>query len=824
MQLSRLARLAAVAMACWLAGAGPAAAQGLLKHIERVSPRIGQQGTTVEVTIQGTWLKDPREVIFSQPGIKAEGLEPLPKLPYLIGIAHGGRIEEQMKCRFVIAPDCPPGEHLFRLRTADQLSTLATFHVTPFPVVNETGQANYTVATAVSVVPNVTVCRNHASGSAHFYKVPAVAGARLSAQIDAVRISDVHYGGGEYDLALRVLDANGRELAANDDNSLHVQDPLVSLKLPADLPGDSVFIEVSPSVPGGIGVAYCLHIGSFSRPLAAYPPGGPAGKPLAVKLLGDPLGDVDHSIAVPQTPGTFSFSSDGPSPLLLRSSPFDNVLEDAAAAETRVAALPAAVNGMLDKPGDVDAFRLSVKKGDRLRVRVYSAALGSPLDPAIRIRPATADGKPGAIEAEADDADPMLVDREIFGPNFRSRGGLKDVFDPSFIWEPKADGDYLLEVRDTSGFGGPTGVYRVEIETPPDRVYVQLATGGNSDWVESSRYMGLAVPQGNRWTVSVNLPQGQGNSYRGGLQIVAENLPPGVKLVSPPVPPGQSRWPMQLVADASAQPGGAAITLAVRATDPGKTIESGCQQWVPFINHSGGDAWRAVRTDRPIMAVTDRAPIAIDLVPPTIPLVRGGELAIPVKLTRQPGYDEPIEFQVEFVPQGVSLSPSDVIPSGATEAMLRITAEQNAPLGSGPLFIRATTLQQGSGELGCGRVMVTSEIITITVADSFVELSSQPESIRRGAKGQFAFDVTHKTPFEGQATAKLLGVPKGVSVIEPLPTVTKDSKKIVFTIEATDDALLGAVSGLGCELMFKAAGQEIRQRAGKGTLRIDPRL
>ena len=823
MKTSRLASLLAVMAACWLAAASPAAAQGLLKHVERVTPRIGQRGTTVEVTIQGTWLQEPREVIFSRPGIKAEGIEPLPKLPHMIGLAHGGRVEEQMKCRFVIAPDCPPGEHLFRLRTADQLSTLATFHVTPFPVVNETGQPHYTIATALSVVPNVTVCRNQ-GGSAHFLKVPAVAGARLSAEVDAVRLSDVHYGGGEFDLALRVLDANGRELAANDDNSLHLQDSLVSLKLPADLPGDSVFIEVSPSVPGGIGVAYCLHIGSFSRPLAAYPSGGPAGKPLAVKLLGDPLGDVDQTIPVPETVGTFPFSSDGPSPLFLRSSPFPNVLEDAAAAETRVAVLPAAANGLLDKPGDVDTFRLSVQKGDRLRVRVYAATLGSSLDPAIRIRPVAADGTPGPIEIEADDADPMLVDREIFGPNFRSRGGLKDVFDPSFVWEPKADGDYLLEVRDMSGFGGPTGVYRVEIETPPDRVYVQLATGGNSDWVEATRYMGLAVPLGNRWTVNVNLPQGQGNSYRGGLQIVAEGLPPGVKLVSPPVPPGQSRWPVQLVADASAKPGGAAISFAVQATDPGKKIESGCQQWVPFINHSGGDAWRAVRTDRPIMAVTDSAPIAIDLVPPTIPLVRGGELAIPVKLTRRAGYDEPVEFQVEFVPQGVSLSPSEVIPSGATEATLRITAEQNAALGSGPLFIRATTLPQGSGELGCGRVMVSSEIIAITVADSFVELASQPESIRRGAKGQFPFVVTHKTPFEGQATAKLLGLPKGVSLIEPLPVITKESKEIVFTIEATDEALLGAVSGIGCELMLKAAGQEIRQRAGNGTLRIDPRL
>jgi hypothetical protein len=43
-------------------------------------------------------------------------------------------------------------------------------------------------------------------------------------------------------------------------------------------------------------------------------------------------------------------------------------------------------------------------------------------------------------------------------------------------------------------------------------------------------------------------------------------------------------------------------------------------------------------------------------------------------------------------------------------------------------------------------------------------------------------------------------------------------------VEATDEALLGPVSGLECELILKVSDQEIRQRAGKGTLRIDPRL
>ena len=103
--------------------------------------------------------------------------------------------------------------------------------------------------------------------------------------------------------------------------------------------------------------------------------------------------------------GTFEYYGDAPSPLLMRSSSFPNTLEDAAAAETRVAALPAALNGIVDKPGDVDLWRVSVKKGERYRVRVYAAALGLPLQPKIRIMPVDADGKPGK------EAEPMAFPR-----------------------------------------------------------------------------------------------------------------------------------------------------------------------------------------------------------------------------------------------------------------------------------------------------------------------------------------------------------------------------------------------------------------------------
>jgi len=140
-QLSRKqfvgSRSRVMAAVCLVASALSSEAGAMLKHLERVSPRIGQRGTTVEISIQGAHLDDPREIIFDRPGIRAVSIEPMSKLPGSQSLAHGGRIDQEVKCRLEIAPDCALGEHRFRLRTATQLSSLATFHVSPFLTVDE---------------------------------------------------------------------------------------------------------------------------------------------------------------------------------------------------------------------------------------------------------------------------------------------------------------------------------------------------------------------------------------------------------------------------------------------------------------------------------------------------------------------------------------------------------------------------------------------------------------------------------------------------------------------------------------------------------------
>lgn len=806
----------------------PVAGGAMTKNIEAVRPRIGQVGTIVEVSIQGIAIQDPREIVFYHPGIRAIDIQPAATVPRQ-GFAHGGTIIEEVRCKFEIAPDCPLGEHPFRLLTGTNLTCIATFHVSPFPIVdeNEAGNAatNDSLDTAMPIAINTTVAGRLGSGGrgdVDFYRVSGKAGQRLAAEVESARIADRHYGDSEFDLSLRVLDEKGNSLAANDDNSLYLQDPVVSMILPCD--GD-YFVEVRRSIFVPNETLYCLHVGSHRRPLAVFPPGGPSGKPLRVTLLGDAAGNVNHQIDIPHDKGTFLYydrdeqGTSTPGPLKMRSSPFANLLEANDSPETLVPEIPIAINGIIDSVSDRDVYRLNVTRDQPIHIRVFAATLGSPIDAAIRIRPATSepDSPP---ELEIDDS--PLTDHDIFGTSFRGGGGLQEAIDPSVIWTPKQDGEYLLEIVDNGGAGGPTGVYRIELQAPQVAVHTVLASA-TFDWTESMRVTGLAIPKNNRWTVDLSLPTGQWKPLACDFDLVADGLPQGVTMVSPRVPKGATRWPIQFVADKTAQQTAATITLRAIPIDSSQLVETRNQLNVPFINHSGGNAWRTIRTHQYVVGVTQESPFTIEIDQPEMALVRGGEISIPVKINRQKGFTGDIEIRCAGMPRSLASPPPIIVAGDQDTTNLSIGADANAALDTVPLYVIGSTVREDiDSYLGAGHIRVSSSIRDLSVAQPFVELASSPDSIRRRQQKSLSWTVRQITPFDGEATVALLGLPKGVTVVEPMPTITQDSDSVTFELSATDEALLGPVNGLTCEIHVPVGGGHIVQRSGRGTLRIDP--
>ncbi len=782
----------------------PVLAGPMVHHIEWVTPRAGQQGTTVEVTLEGTFLKEAQEVLFFRTGIRCTSLKVAPSLPEPRSTIHGGWVEDKVVCRFELAPDCPLGLHPFKVRTTTELTTLATFAVTRFPIVEETAE-DQPVAMNVSVLGRMD---SNKVGDVDVYRLHGKAGQTLSVEVDSVRLTDKFYAESEFDLMLRVLDDGGREIARNDDSAAHIQDPILSTVLPRD---GEYRVEVKQRVfKTGDRCYYLAHIGDFQRPLAVYPAGGKAGTTLQTTLLGGASGDRPMEVALPSDDGDFDWIGGGPSPLPLRVSECDNVLENGSVDPTLVAVLPAALNGIIARPGETDRYRLTVKKGERWRVRVFARSLGTPLDPRLTL------GRPEAEtpELEADDA--TLEDRGLYAVSRQIQ--RKELMDPAVIWEPKEDGDYLLGISDMRGLGSAMSVYRIEIDPVADEVstFIQARV---IDMVECPRLTSIAVPQGGRWTVNVNLADGPGNGYKGELELVAGGLPEGVTMVAPRIRVGQRQVPVLFTAAASTPPQATLITLACRAVD-GRPLVSRSQQSFSFLGHSGGHAWHSFTVDHYALAVTGAAPFNIEVGQPAIPLSQNGELSLPIKVVRKAGFDGPVEFQCDWLPPGVEGEPTVTLPAGQSESHLRLTATGSAVPETWKIAVTATTTG-GSYYLGAGRTRVSSGFIDLTIAEPYLALQNKPSAVRRGESAQVIWEVQHKKPFAGTAEATLLGLPKGVTVKGALP-LPSDAALLVFDISASDEALLGQYKELGCEITFIEKGQTIRQRTGRGILRVDP--
>jgi hypothetical protein len=79
-------------------------------------------------------------------------------------------------------------------------------------------------------------------------------------------------------------------------------------------------------------------------------------------------------------------------------------------------------------------------------------------------------------------------------------------------------------------------------------------------------------------------------------------------------------------------------------------------------------------------------------------------------------------------------------------------------------------------------------------------------------------DVT--TPFEGNATAELMGLPHGVKAA-PM-SFNKDTKELLFSLEVAADATIGKHQNLFCKVLIPQNGQNVvHQLAYGGVLRID---
>jgi hypothetical protein len=766
--------------------------------LDRVLPRGGTRGTTVEVTLYGKYLNDPKEVMFYDRGIQA------------VSIAPGEKAGDEIKAKFVIARDAAVGEHVLRVRTATGLSEAVTFWVSKFPTVMELEKKqgdNDTIAKAQPVPLNCTVegqILQSPEQDKDIYWTRFNAGERISVEVEAVRLGTVH-AGREPDLAVRILDEDGKEIGRNDDSAMYVQDPLLSVIAPKNGP---YYIEIKEQVYYRPPQAwYRVHIGNFSRPTALFPAGGQAGTTIAARVMGDPLGERTEQVALPKKSGDFSyFSGNAPTPNLLRISAYPNVI----AGSDSVAALPAAFNGIIEKPGQVDKFRFAAKKGEQWKIRVYGRTLGGPIDPKVWV----ADAKTGKHALDADDS--KLVDLGL--PSSRGSWYVKDQMDPIAVFKPGEDGEYIMGIEDTRGMASPTSVYRIELEPLVDTVYTHITM---NEGYQIPRLTGMIVPQGGRWTMEVQLAQGIGNNYKGDLQLEAKGLPRGVSMVAPQIKKGTNRTPVQFIAAANAEQQTALVELVVKPAESGHKLESGSRQAFGLINRGGEAPLHYVWLDRYAMAVTQPPPFDIELAAPSSALSQNGELELKVKVNRHGDFKDPVEIQTDWLPQSVSKESTVTIPAGKNEGVFHIHADSKAAPGTYKIAMNASSTG-GESYSGIGRVRVSSAFVDLKIAEPLMAIELKRSAVEQGKTSEITGVVKPAKGFAGTATVELKHLPKGVAMDGPAPKITPQDSAIVFKIKAEPDALAGLYKDINCEVTVVEDGQTTHQNTGSTVLRIDP--
>lgn len=813
----RLFRVILVCAALLLVSTGAPAGT---PKLTRLSPPGGQRGTIVEVEFTGKHLQQARDLLFYEPGITLESLEPVESAIGPNGKSAAVEPGTRVRVRLKVAADCPLGPHGIRLRTADGLTEYQRFCVGPFPTVEENEVPargrNDRRETAMAVHANTTVFgRINDQTDVDLYRVEVKRGQRVSAEIEAARLGVER---GIPDLHLAIYDADGKRLAAADDSALFVQDPVLSIL--ADRDG-AYFVEVRHSMFNGAGDLYRLHVGTFARPTGVYPAGGPAGEELRVRVLGDPKGAWEHTIRFPATPGDFPFVAiaDGvpaPSPNRLRVSPFPNVLEaepnDSAEAITSTAsALPVAFNGIIEKAGDVDCFRFRAKKGEQFRFHALAQAIGSPLDAVIWVKPVG--GRPSAGQRAAD----SRLNQLGLAP---ASGLHRETHDPVLEFTAPADGEYILGVEDERGEGGADYVYRVEARPEANSVYTYIAPEPENQFAPQLR-QSISVAAGNRTTVQVGF-FATSRPFTGELELFGVNLPKGVTIHAPRIAAGMTRIPVVFEASENAAPGAALIELAVRPLGGGPALTSGYRQSILMNAYGNNDYYLHTPVDRLALAVTEPAPFSVAVEEPKSAIVQNGEMSLRFRVERAKGFEGPVTVQLEWKPAGINTGTPVTVPADQSEGVYLLGAARNAAAGSHQITLTAMT---GVGRRGYtdgdGRIFVASRPFRLAVAEPHVEARIPRTSVERGKTATIVCRLNHLQPFEGKATVTLGRLPRGIELVGPAREISSADKEVSFTIRATPDALVGNYQGVVLDVTVTDKGQSVRQLTGYGVLRID---
>jgi hypothetical protein len=754
--------------------------------VEGIFPGVGQRGTEFRVTLSGGRLTDPLSILFYQSGLSCTKLV--------------STSETEVVATIKAEVDCKLGEHAFRLVTKSGASELRSLCIARLPIIIEAEADNNTTKSAQKVTSNSTIVGRIEASDVDCYAVELKKGQRLSAEIEAIRF------GSPLDAVLAIHGPDGKKIVEVDDTPLFRQDPIASIVAATD--GVYVVSVRETSFGGSDADRYALHLGSFIRPTAIFPPGGMVGFTTKVKLLGNPTGDREQIVKPMGVDFEFFPSDDAgiaPTASPFRVSNFPNEIEsepnDSIQSAASPLTWPIALNGVIEKQGDIDHFIFRAKAGEKLEVSAYAFQIGSPLDTVLTILNQA--GQPIAANDDAETHDSLVR-----------------------LTIPQ-DGVYVVRVEDKRKQGGPQFIYRIEITKQTQGLSVFLATQGRKSQDRGT----IVVPKGNRVAAFLAVRR---DSVEGPASIKVENLPDGVTIAGPMVVTADEYLlPVVVDASATASIGGKLVSITGTIRD----VQGQFNQPTTIVSGPGDLVLHQIEVAKLAIVVVEEVPFTISIDQPKTSLTTSGSLDLVVRLNRGSGFEDPVEVSFPFLPPGVETPATVVIPEGKSEVVVSCVAKATAELGEWPLFVEAKPAsatasrerQPGVASGGTGRrsrrttasqPSVASQIISLRTAVSPVTATIAAAIGEQGKSVQFKLKVTSGAIPLG-FVASLNGLPPR-AVSKPVK-ITSPMDELSFDVEIDATTPTGLHPSLSCELVGAIDGQNVVYRvAYPGVLQVFP--
>ncbi len=709
--------------------------------LDSVSPDWVQRDTAVELVFSGENLTNAGGLIFGGGRESAPGD---------VTVSAFKAIDDKtVSAKIRVASGALPGPREVRLAGPTGVSESITINVGDLPEVRGR-ETNNTPETAQWVaLPAAINGRIREAAEVDYFRFHAQKGEQLIFDVYASRM------GSPLDSTLAVLDAQGRELAHNEDANGF--DSLIEFAVPEE--GDYLVQLRDARYRGGGDFKYRLYAGAIPHLDSIFPLGGRRGQSVEIALAGRNLGDlarltnqIDPSAPLDITEirtheaGYFSNSKKfqiGDLPELFETEP-NNTLEQANMVE-----VPVTINGHINPVKDVDVFRFKSDRDQHLLCEVTAQRFGSPLDALLTLMDAK-----GNVLARNDDSAGMdaRVDYDKFGK----------------------DQEYALSIRDLNDRGGDDFAYRLSIHPPRPGFVVKFLP-------DIPR-----VNRGGHTVVRCEITRSGG--FSGAVRASLEGLPPGVysePLVFTSEHPITGLMVVSAARDASL--GHFPIHLSAAAV-----VNDSMTAHSAELNRSRHS------DDEGFLTVLDTPPFVVDVLSLLAEADQGQAATVEVEVQRAPGFTNEIQLTAE----GYSLNREPItnnieisaagLSFGQTATNLILNIKSGAETGTRTIVVKATATNNDSLITEYTQTLpLTVRPIPFTLAGSLPRLSvaALPPGVKSAAgEAVFLVKADRRAGFDGDIPLTLEGLPEGiVATFEKIPA---GQSEIPVKLTATDKAPL----------------------------------